>query len=1419
MLVIVSERLLFIIPAHQNRPLQVLEISLVLNMEYYRSNGMLRGDGSTDENVELQIQLRNTGFYILNGVKGAIDQVYLVFATNHDCDGFCQALAEFLQNIPSGLLHPVGGQFDLERDQSMPRPKKQSRAVMIDLSQGDNGSGEPQRSSPPLRARQRVSKSGRIDVSRSRESSMSPIASVRETTQDAMTPVQPKENEASLLNGSQCVQQEMHDGNKAEVKRKPDDGEKPGAVHSVGRASELDKLPEESVALSHPDSTSQDTVPAQATEGPLLQQKHHHDFAELRMNSPVAILNLQRLALDALQESVEHPSRATPGNSDLVVSLEQHNHDSSAALSTPPLPLANSAQKMGTKLKSAKQAIATIVTNAQRQNEAAKSEISRKPLRQSTPKNATSASDVAVDWDEDLRTDQSKDKSKDQARVAKASRASAIRSARTGPRKPAATKTARRRKGTPKDAIKEKMTKRASGNAGIAATRPRRAAANVSYDERSDLEKQSQNTVPETKDLVALHAETNQISVETPSVNKGTGQILRKMHSANDQAPVDVIDGHIAEPQHPLPPTTAAVEIACSIDALPTAVEPQTEPGKKDAEDFAPGPDKESFHGQKGQKANPDHERSEGTGMPDAEVVNDSYPMDKQRHANALSAARKSFGSALMDIINESGRQPIETSHVIVSRTKPFGDKAAFVDSVKSALNKSPKRLETPTPRSDRMKHLGKSSTGTHEGSSAARQRPANDILQSAPRRNRTPLEMSSSHQRGEERVEMTPPLKIANVATSTATSKGPHIPGEPLSIPQQRRSDIGQTSSPKKDEQKDNDNYALLSSCPHMLTKPKLSPKTDDSAPIFPFSAKAARIYHKKRERDPDAKDEKPPQVKRARNHDADLDTDQIDDKLMQSSTTSPRHIVNTTDGPSTKQRSSEPLAQELDASAVLRMRQIQKTAQTGGCQREQTGTRSPETASNPIRSAAQAPSPRVVRASNLPMLTDGHPHRETQNSGFSVRSPRKQGGLSSAERRGQGSSVPTETGKHLAFKNLHAGSKAVEYAGKAIRHPFRLFGDDTKRKVQFSFSDGESTGNEIDVDEESADDTGPASAITEHDYGKSASQTSKVDENGSPRLHPRKTARVSHPSNGSTTLDDCRGPQGRADTTSVIESSEIEGLESKESGYFGLEAAIFDYTAENAPMAAKSRDIRSRPSIGVGKLLDHSFPQASKSIETDVFKAPIRANNVASMREPCHVRSLDQMVMSQCPPGENIPISHAETPPLFDIDQLSVSAAPEHLASAASAHVRRLRSSTPQSPNAEAPEPIASPLSFNTRLGKMVMPPPPKKEQSKMGYTNDFRTSLYVRQEQSAMMDAETTLVNGETFDEETNLSSPDRRRQSSSSSSDEKEGAPVSALQQVPAHALHGDRIFWNHKVAETQQTVAEILNQVSQVGTSF
>lgn len=348
----------------------------------------------------------------------------------------------------------------------------------------------------------------------------------------------------------------------------------------------------------------------------------------------------------------------------------------------------------------------------------------------------------------------------------------------------------------------------------------------------------------------------------------------------------------------------------------------------------------------------------------------------------------------------------------------------------------------------------------------------------------------------------------------------------------------------------------------------------------------------------------------------------------------------------------------------------------------------------------------------------------------------------------------------------------------------------------------------------------------------GKSASQTSKVDENGSPRLILWENSRISLASNNDSAIEHSRVLDESVDSASVFASSDSAELETKQSSHFGLGKVVSKYMAANLGMIATMKAERDRPSIGVGKLLEQSFPDASTSIDTSIFRAPLLANPIVdsivsgtAIPDPkdtahlSHDRSLFQTHLSPDRLPVAIVLEKNETG-RFDLDRLNVSVAAEQPSSAASFLVSRIPSRGPQSPEDDGNDLAASPPSFNTRLGKMIMPPPARNGQISVLEPNKERDSeRYAAREQSMTVDAETTLVNGEGFGEGKEPLTPQRQQKSSSSSSDDGEYLLGSASKQAFSQALRSDQRFWNQKVAETQQTVLEILEQVSQVSILF
>jgi hypothetical protein len=1498
MLVTITERLLFIVPANQKRPLQILEIPLIANMEYEKGDSTLSGYDTLSGQAELRLHLRNTGFYIFNGFKSAIDVVHLGFESHHDRDAFCHTLVIALQNLPTGLQTLARGQSDEDTIGGKERrPKKQSHAIMIDLSQDDIISGDTQPFSYPLQAPGRVFTSQHIDMSRSTDSSMSPISPLRPIAGENIAPLQPERDE-QILPDPQQVQAVLIQEVTREVQLIPNNAENAEVGDQTRTQAKTKDLPKESVATSYPQSTSQDkAVSDTSVEGPLPRQMQR-DSAGTSNGFSDATSILQNLALDALHHASNSPITPTAAP---IAQLEDDNRLFTAAQITTDSvrpssasALASSGKTMAAKPDSSKQTGSTTLRRPRKLNGGLERKTNR-VLQNSHAAEPIPAEEAAVDWDEDLRADEEE---MEQSKPARASKAVASRGARSGAKKSAGIRTiskppAAKKKGKKKDRVKENKAKAATARATLATTRPRRTAPSVSYDEHSEQEDHSEGSVIETNEPVGLAGSDK----SSPSTNNT--RTHRKTMSLDEQHVGDVFDDLTAGPPQFIVPPEAVVEVSSSSEAPSATVNPITHPDPRQVEGRAPGPDRESDHGP---ESEPDQGIPELPEKAQVEAVEDSHPMTEKQRADAINGAGKSFGSGLLDAINETGMQPIQTSSIDLAVKMPFGDKSAFVDSVKSVLKQGSRKSQARASSSGKRKHDETPSISKHGTDSEPQRTPPNDYSQSGrvSKRSRTPAETSRSYQQAASERSNFPPQDTDAVKTGALSDcKGPTEVLSPphgneptsylLSPLRDHRSRADSTrvallgfapsiARPELPEKTDAPSQILLSnshpsiarseplveadnqaptlSSPSLATtaKPKSTDNAGSLAPILPSNSptstakqeasvktgspvpglqlggKSVTAHNNSRKRGAFPEINKPQQAKKARKTDPGSIRDQRNDGWMQNLLLPSQQTENgPTRGPTKKQRISEPTARisskakpDEQRLTLPWMQHISKPTRTSGVRVGRPKAKTSGSPSKLMQTKTETPRRHGI-VENPPRLTDDYVQRKAQIVCFSAKGPRNQGVLSSVKQGQsleQSSPVPSETGKHLAFKSLHIESTATRKPATAVPNPFGPLGRLSQRQVELPMSDLESADDETHVNEESGENPVPAPAPAEFESGKKAPQTFKVDVNGSPRLNLPETFHESQKTPDDNVVENSGDVNEISDVISVVERPDGEELESHNSTDFGLQSAVSDYTAANAQAIAKKNRSRDRPSIGMGKLLDRIFPHANESIKTNLFKssnpsvitkAPGLSNSFAQFD---HGGNPDEKAIRQGSPNEMMPVDPAEAP-WFDIEQLDASVANGQSGSIVSARVRRLRSTTPPSPSPEAPQPNDSPPSFNTRLGQMIMPPPPRKEATKADAVKEYESDSHRRGELSALIDAETTLVNGEASEAETNLLSSQGQQRSSPSSSGDEDGTPIPASQNLFIPTIHKDRTIWNQKVSQTQQTIKEILEQVSEV----
>lgn len=1038
MLLTMSGQLVFIIPAHQNRPLEILEVPLIANMEYERSNGNLADDSTMSKNVDLRLHLLNTGFYIVNGTKNAADQAHITFATDVDCEVFCNALANTLQNLPLGRATPTVGKSSTDQVTGKSRPKKQSHAVMIDLSQDDLISGNTQLLSQPFKAPYRFSTSQRIDLSESEVSSISLTSPLQEIIQSNATPAQPGDNEDRLPVDTQDVHHEPNRYRKPEPDTNLNELEKTDMISNIKKIPELENFAADSVAPACQQHTSQDKGQVQPPGSYLPQPLEKWDHAETYTRTPVASSTLQHLASEALQESAGNPIFAAGTNPDPIVHLQDQSRRSGASgqidvatqSSIPPLIRANSAKRMGPTQRSMNQTTSNTLRSTRRRNQEAEIKSSKSIPNGGDAAKVVLSEGTAVDWDEDLRTDQIEHE--DQSSITKGSKATASRGSKGGYKRksngdetvPRASVT--KKKAPPKARTKATKKKLASANAGLAAARPQRAAAKKSYKEQSDEDEQSPEVVHQSNDI-AKQVKASQHSAALASVNAGDEEDHREMQPLDDQKAGETVGSAHGKSHPSIISLEPAVEILRSNEASHSPIEPKPAPEESHISREGSEAGRRSFRSQEGTNTRLDNGVHQIKELPDVEMVEDSHPLDKPRPMEVISDSRRSFGSTLMDVMGENGMKPIEIPGASEVKSRPFGNKATFANAVKTALQHSAGKFATHASRPDKKSDVRTPSTKKKESESTIEPGVDDRIIQSSQSHGKASSNRSLPHRRPRGGGRVTPLPQTTHPANLIAASDGPMHPSDPSSRPHPENLNHGQRLFIRRDDQ------------PREREKsPNFSTSLGPSEAQKPW-AKAAftsNFLPDKRKRGPPAESEMLQQVKRARKTDPGYGANRPDEKVIHR-TTLQAELTDDNPAASLKAKSHnlEPAAQGsristhlVQASGSAPIVKHPKPDCTAGKQIGHFEVRSSESTAE-LPSNSMTPKRQILEGHHLSALTDDHLNRKAQIVGFGTISPRNQGVSSWSSREyqvEQSASVSTEKWNYLPFRKPHTEPSA---------------------------------------------------------------------------------------------------------------------------------------------------------------------------------------------------------------------------------------------------------------------------------------------------------------------------------------------------------------------------------------------------------
>jgi hypothetical protein len=254
-------------------------------------------------------------------------------------------------------------------------------------------------------------------------------------------------------------------------------------------------------------------------------------------------------------------------------------------------------------------------------------------------------------------------------------------------------------------------------------------------------------------------------------------------------------------------------------------------------------------------------------------------------------------------------------------------------------------------------------------------------------------------------------------------------------------------------------------------------------------------------------------------------------------------------------------------------------------------------------------------------------------------------------------------------------------------------------------SSSESLAIGRDSDSNEEDAIVSAEEASIVELNAGsgthsrKNAWQSSKVDENGSPRL-----CQPTKPSTSPPNLKVAATTSEQLERIAFI-SDGLEHSVHTEDNSSSAVTVHSEYLQRRVPQRPQAKMRETRGSIGLEKVLSETFPQASKAMNTQAFKKQTKS----ALFQPAVVVGNGGIVSQQVcnsPYTKPLPQAQIEHP---EINRAPPSASLPDQVSVPSPRVIRLRPRTPAGASKAAREDSPTPAPFDVGFKKMLMPPPP--------------------------------------------------------------------------------------------------------------
>ncbi|OLE51935.1 MAG: hypothetical protein AUG51_20550 [Acidobacteria bacterium 13_1_20CM_3_53_8] len=467
-----------------------------------------------------------------------------------------------------------------------------------------------------------------------------------------------------------------------------------------------------------------------------------------------------------------------------------------------------------------------------------------------------------------------------------------------------------------------------------------------------------------------------------------------------------------------------------------------------------------------------------------------------------------------------------------------------------------------------------------------------------------------------------------------------------------------------------------------------------------------------------------------------------------------------------------------------------------------------------NPVNRAT------VENNSSIPM-TDERIQRKTPIITFSARDPCNQGVVSPNKQPRVGNAsvlVPSETGKHLAAERQKKvlvptvlpaladerssisgrSSELVEDGGILVQERAAL------ASIAFGISSDVNKEDHSALPQEGSRIKLPSGADVS--ARRKVSQSSRVDENGSPRLsqsQPQKSL-----TSASNSQDTSTAPMHIA--SSAFTSKELQNPVYAENGSSSAASFRREQDPNRVVQPLKAKVIHARHSIGLQDTVSKTSAPASKSMNTAALKEQVQSKLCESpvvvqktgtvVEEDSNILYPKTSVQAQAIEGE---IDRTPPPPF-----------PRRLFYDPSTRVSGLRPET-SAELAKLVEASLTPTSFKTKFTNMLMPPPPlpllRQEQPNL-IAALARQGM--RKRSPTAEDADVTLVNNEDSVEQGRRQpqqSPD------SSTNPESSTTPESARPDNDLRRKNGEAS--SQEIRITQQRVLNILNRATSVSASY